>query len=65
MAKSPCCPIPRMLRAEDTVRLPGDRIAPMARSWALRQVLGSNRRSKGSSRVTMTAGRVGILDLLW
>ena len=26
-----------MLRAEDTVRLPGDRIAPMARSWALRQ----------------------------
>ena len=44
------------------MRLPGDRIAPMARSWALRQVLGSNRCSKGSSRVTMTAGRVGMLD---
>ena len=46
------------------MRLPGDRIAPTTRSWALRQVLGSNRCSKGSNMVTMTSGRVGIFDLL-
>ena len=34
------------------------------KSRALRQVLGSNRCSKGSSRVTMISGKVGIFDPL-
>ena len=44
--------------------LTGIKVSLTTKGWALRQVLGSNRCPKGSIRVTMTVGRVCMLDLL-